>query len=82
MLAAFAATKENHWAVIVAGSDGYWNYRHQADTCHAFHVLKNNGIPESQIIHFAKDDIAFNSRNPFPGMLFNKPNGKNVYEGC
>lgn len=77
-----AATKDNHWAVIVAGSDGFWNYRHQADTCHAYHIMKQNGIPEDHIIHFAKDDVASHSRNPFPGKLFNKPNGKDVYEGC
>lgn len=26
----------NHWAVLVAGSKSYYNYRHQADTCHAY----------------------------------------------
>ncbi len=26
------------WAVLVAGSDGFFNYRHQADVCHAYHV--------------------------------------------
>jgi glycosylphosphatidylinositol transamidase (GPIT) subunit GPI8 len=25
---AFAQAASNHWAVIVAGSNGYWNYRH------------------------------------------------------
>lgn len=79
---AIAETKNNHWAVIVAGSDGYWNYRHQADTCHAYHIMKNNGIPEDHIIHFAYDDIANNKQNPFPGMLFNAPDGEDVYAGC
>ena len=27
------------WAVLVAGSTGYVNYRHQADVCHAFQVI-------------------------------------------
>lgn len=35
--------------------------------------MKKNGIPEDQIIHLAYDDIANNSRNPFPGKMFNKP---------
>ena len=35
----------------------------------------------------AYDDIANNSRNPFPGQLFNKPTaagepGNDVYAGC
>jgi legumain len=29
----------DNWAVLVAGSNGYWNYRHQSDVCHAFHIL-------------------------------------------
>lgn len=28
-----------HWAVLVAGSQGWGNYRHQADALHAYHVL-------------------------------------------
>lgn len=44
--------------------------------------MRANGIPEDQIITFAYDDIANNSQNPFPGELFNKPNGSDVYKGC
>jgi legumain len=36
------------FAVIVAGSNGYQNYRHQADACHAKQVLLKRGIPSSQ----------------------------------
>lgn len=32
---------DNHWAVLVAGSKGYFNYRHHADVCHAYHLLRN-----------------------------------------
>lgn len=76
------AAKEDHWAVIVAGSNGYWNYRHQADACHAYQIAKAHGVPEDQIIMMAYDDIAHNSQNPFRGKIFNKPNGHDVYEGC
>ncbi len=72
----------DNWAVLVAGSDGYWNYRHQSDVCHAYHILRKNGIPADHIIMIAKDDIAFNNMNPIQGKIFNKPNGKDVYEGC
>jgi len=72
----------DHWAVIVAGSNGYWNYRHQADACHAYQVAKSKGIAEDHIIMMAYDDIAHNSENPFPGQLFNKPDGPDVYAGC
>lgn len=76
---------EVHWAVLVAGSDGWWNYRHQSDVFHAYHILRDNGIPEENIIVLAYDDIADNRNNPFPGQVFNKPDpegeGVNVYEG-
>jgi len=72
----------DHWAVIMAGSNTYGNYRHQADACHAYQIAKKNGVPESNIILLAYDDIANSSRNPFPGKIFNKPNGEDVYAGC
>lgn len=78
----YAETKADHWAVIVAGSNGFWNYRHQADVCHAYHIMKDHGIPEEQIIVLSYDDVASSSQNPFPGQLFNKPNGNDVYAGC
>jgi len=71
----------------MAGSNTYGNYRHQADACHAYQIAKGNGIPESNIIMLAFDDIAHNSENPFPGKIFNKPTaagtpGVDVYSGC
>lgn len=82
LLALSTANPQHHWAVLVAGSNGYWNYRHQADICHAYQVAKAQGIPEEQIIVFAYDDVASSSNNPFPGQLFNKPDGEDVYAGC
>jgi len=70
---ASAADTSDHWAVIVAGSNQFYNYRHQSDTCHAFQIMKNNGIPEDQIIHLSYNDVAKSSENPFPNTLFNKP---------
>lgn len=75
-----------HWAVIVAGSNSYSNYRHQADACHAYQIAKAKGVPEDHIIMMAYDDIANNPSNPFPGTLYNKPDptgpGVDVYAGC
>ena len=83
--AAAATDASNHWAVIMAGSNTYSNYRHQADSHHAVKIMLENGIPRDQIIHLAYDDIADNWRNPYPGQLFNKPTdkgtaGRNVYD--
>jgi len=76
-----------NWAVVVAGSKDYSNYRHQADACHMYQILKSKGVPESNIIVMAFDDIASSGLNPFPGKLFNKPTAKgvpgtDVYAGC
>ncbi|XP_001943941.2 legumain [Acyrthosiphon pisum] len=69
------------WVVLVAGSDGWNNYRHQADICHAYQIIRENGIPKENIITMMVDDIANNPRNPTPGMIINQPNGKDVYKG-
>lgn len=86
-IAGVSASTADHWAVLVAGSNTYGNYRHQSDTCHAYQIMKKNGIPEDQIIHLAYDDIANSRSNPFPGQIFNKPTaagtpGVDVYAGC
>jgi legumain len=87
LISSVAASSSDHWAVLVAGSNTYMNYRHQADVCHAYQIAKANGIPEDQIIQIAYDDIADSRSNPFPGKIFNKPTeagtpGVDVYEGC
>ncbi|KAM7253844.1 hypothetical protein ACFE04_031526 [Oxalis oulophora] len=69
------------WAVLVAGSNGYYNYRHQADVCHAYQVLKKGGLKDENIIVFMYDDIAHDPENPTPGVIINKPNGPDVYKG-
>jgi legumain len=69
------------WAVLVAGSKGYLNYRHQADVCHAYQILRNGGLKDENIIVFMYDDIAYNAENPWKGVIINSPQGGNVYPG-
>ncbi|PWA94210.1 peptidase C13, legumain [Artemisia annua] len=69
------------WAVLLAGSNGYWNYRHQADVCHAYQILKNGGIKDENIVVFMYDDIAYNRENPRQGVIINSPDGDDVYAG-
>ncbi|KAI3917689.1 hypothetical protein MKW98_021451 [Papaver atlanticum] len=69
------------WAILLAGSNGYSNYRHQADVCHAYQVLKKGGLKDENIVVFMYDDIAFNEKNPRPGVLINNPRGEDVYNG-
>jgi legumain len=44
------------WALLVAGSKDYGNYRHQADVCHAYQILHAHGIPDENIIVMMYDD--------------------------
>jgi legumain len=69
------------WAVLVAGSQGFQNYRHQADICHSYQILKKGGLKDENIIVFMYDDIANNENNPRPHVIINKPNGSDVYKG-
>jgi len=87
LLTTLIVCQAKDWAVIVAGSKSYGNYRHQSDACHAYHITKDFGIPDERIIMFFYDDIAHSSSNPFPGKIFNKPTEKgtpgiDVYAGC
>ncbi|CAB4272084.1 unnamed protein product [Prunus armeniaca] len=68
-------------AVLVAGSNGYGNYRHQANVCHAYQILKKGGLKDEYIIVFMYDDIVFNTENPRQGVIINKPKGHDVYKG-
>ncbi|GJM85672.1 hypothetical protein PR202_ga02145 [Eleusine coracana subsp. coracana] len=69
------------WAVLVAGSNGYGNYRHQADICHAYQILRKGGLKEENIVVFMYDDVANSALNPRPGVIINHPEGENVYAG-
>ncbi|KAG7577964.1 Peptidase C13 legumain [Arabidopsis thaliana x Arabidopsis arenosa] len=75
------SAKGTRWAVLVAGSNDYSNYRHQADICHAYQILRKGGLKDENIIVFMYDDIAFSSENPRPGVIINKPDGEDVYKG-
>ncbi|KAK8794658.1 hypothetical protein WA158_001639 [Blastocystis sp. Blastoise] len=78
-----ALAAADKWAVLLAGSKGFQNYRHQADLCHMYHVLTDHGMNPEHIITIMADDIANNEANIFPGTIFNHPgeNPRNYYEG-
>jgi len=72
--------KEGLWAMVVATSEGWGNYRHQADALAVYNMLKANGLPDDRIIFIMADDLAKNEENPIPGQVRNEPGGKNLYE--
>jgi len=67
-------------AVLVSAANGWNNYGVEAAVCHAYQVLRGNGIPEENIIVMMYDDIAHNEENPQPGVIINRPGGPNVYK--
>ncbi|KAF0927892.1 hypothetical protein E2562_036809 [Oryza meyeriana var. granulata] len=69
------------WAVLIAGSNGYYNYRHQADVCHAYQIMRKGGLKDDNIVVMMYDDIANNPDNPRPGVIINHPTGADVYAG-
>uniref|UniRef100_A0A0D9WKJ4 Legumain prodomain domain-containing protein n=1 Tax=Leersia perrieri TaxID=77586 RepID=A0A0D9WKJ4_9ORYZ len=69
------------WALLIAGSSGYYNYRHQADVCHAYQIMKKGGLKDENIVVMMYDDIAHSPDNPRPGIIINHPTGADVYAG-
>jgi len=70
------------WVVLVAGSNGWYNYRHQSDICHIYQLLvRNHAIPRENIVTMMYNDIAYNRENPTPGTIINALHAGDVYEG-
>ncbi|KER19434.1 hypothetical protein T265_11794 [Opisthorchis viverrini] len=70
-----------NWVVLVAGTNTWRNYRHQADVFHAYQVVRKNHVPAEDIITFAYDDIANNPKNPFKGKVFHDYLYEDIYQG-
>lgn len=66
------ATAEN-WAVIIAGSNSWYNYRHQSNVARQYQIYLDYGVKPENIIVFDYDDIPQYEANPFPGELYNLP---------
>jgi hypothetical protein len=66
------------WALLVAGSDGWENYRHQADVLAQYQRLRADGVPTDHIIVVSADDLARNSHNPNPGTVPYVVDGPNL----
>lgn len=71
---------KGNWALLVATSSGWENYRHQADVLAIYRQLKAAGYTDDRIILIVEDDIAQNPSNPYPGIIRVTPTGENVYE--
>lgn len=71
---------KDNYAVLVAASEGWKNYRHQADVLGFYHYLKGEGYDDDHIILIMADDIAYNERNPLQGVVRREVSGSNLYD--
>ena len=71
---------KDNYAVLVAASEGWKNYRHQADVLGFYHYLKGQGYDDDHIVLIMADDIAYNERNPQQGVVRRELMGANLYE--
>lgn len=73
---------KDKWAVVIAASKGWRNYRHQADALSFYQLLKLRGYDDDHIVLIEEDDIAYNPSNFAPGEIYIDPEGSNVYENA
>ena len=59
----------DQYAVLVQGSTGFINYRHQADVLSVYQALRRGGFPDDHIILIIDGGIANDPQNPEPGII-------------
>ena len=71
--------QEGLYALIIATSSKWENYRHQANAYAVYQLLKKNGLKDDHILLVSEDDIADNRNNFTPGIILS-PTGNNLYQ--
>ena len=69
------------YAVLVQGSGGYANYRHQADVLNVYQTLRREGFPDDHIILVIDKALAHDAQNPEPGVIRALPDGPDLLGG-
>ena len=67
-----------NWALVIATSGSWANYRHQADALAHYQALKANGFDEDHVVLVTTDDLAGDPLNPLPGQVINVQGGPDV----
>lgn len=71
---------QDRYAVVMATSTGWNNYRHQADALDIYRMLRKAGYDDAHIVLITEDDLADNPQNPHPGVVHVSPEGENLHE--
>lgn len=70
----------DRWALLVAGSKGWSNYRFQADVFAMYHILKKAGYADDHIVLIMEDDLANSTDNKYDrGAVRTSETGANLY---
>ncbi len=70
------------YAVLVQGSNGWNNYRHQADVLSVYQMLKTKGFDDDHIILIIDKALASDAMNPEPGIIRAEDGGNDLMAGC
>ena len=70
------------YAVLVQGSNGWNNYRHQADVLSIYQMLKTKGFDDDHIILIIDKALASDAMNPEPGIIRAEDGGNDLLAGC
>lgn len=70
---------QDRYAVVMATSTGWDNYRHQADALDIYRMLRKAGYDDDHIVLITEDDLANNPENPHPGVVHVLPDGENLH---
>lgn len=70
---------QDRYAVVMATSTGWDNYRHQADALDIYRMLKEAGYDDDHIVLITEDDLANSPENPHPGVVHVLPDGENLH---
>lgn len=73
---------DQRWALLVATSCGWENYRHQADVLNMYQILRQHGYDDDHIVLIIEDDLTNHSKNPTPGVIRSRVGGENVRQGA
>lgn len=71
----------DQYAVLVQGSHGFINYRHQADVLNVYQALRRAGFPDENIVLILDGALAKDSRNPEPGVIRIAQDGPDLLGG-
>ena len=71
----------DQYAVLVQGSDGFSNYRHQADVLGVYQMLRSGGFPDENIILILDKDMSLDENNPQPGTVRSSEEGPDLLGG-